>query len=123
LRRTSADARGTRRGPRIADGYIDSEQNGEEIGKVDDLLVDQREKKVRFIEISSGGVLGIGDRKFLMPVDAITEIDDQKVTVGQNRQKITGAPPYDPRREWEKHRRPVAGLKPAYPELPETHGR
>jgi sporulation protein YlmC with PRC-barrel domain len=68
----------------------------EEIGKVDDLLVDEQELKVRFIQISSGGLLGIGDRKILLPVDAVTQVNDDAVFVDQDRERLTGAPAYDP---------------------------
>jgi hypothetical protein len=34
--------------------------HGEDLGKVDDLLVDAGEGKVRFIRVESGGVLGTG---------------------------------------------------------------
>lgn len=78
------------RGRRVFD------RDSEEIGKVDDLLIDEKERKVRFLEISSGGFLGIGDRKFLLPVDAITHINEDTVTVNQNRETISKAPEYNP---------------------------
>ena len=71
-------------------------QDGDKIGKVDALLVDAQESKVRFIRIEAGGFLGIGEKKWLIPVDAITRIDRDNVYVDQTRQKITGAPVYDP---------------------------
>jgi sporulation protein YlmC with PRC-barrel domain len=43
------------------------DRQGEEIGKVDDLMVDEREFKVRFLEVASGGVLGLGATKVLIP--------------------------------------------------------
>ena len=54
---------------------------GEEIGEVDDLLIDDRDKRVRFLEVASGGLLGIGETKFLIPVEAITTISDETVYV------------------------------------------
>ena len=73
---------------------IDS--GGEEIGAVSALFVDQGEQKVRFLEISSGGFLGMGKRHFLLPVDAVTRVQDDKVHISKNRTDVTGAPPYDP---------------------------
>lgn len=69
---------------------------GEEIGEVDALLVDEGEEKVRFLEVAAGGFLGLGERKFLIPVDAVTRIDAKQVHVDQERQRIVGAPAYDP---------------------------
>jgi PRC-barrel domain len=73
---------------------VDNE--GEEIGEVDDLLVDDPERHVRFLRVSSGGLLGLGATRFLMAVEAITRISDTAVYVNQTRQYMASAPPYDP---------------------------
>jgi sporulation protein YlmC with PRC-barrel domain len=72
------------------------DRDGEELGEVDDLLIDERDKHVHFLEVASGGFLGIGQTKFLLPVEAITRISDDTVYVNQTRQHIAGAPAYDP---------------------------
>ncbi|CAN5455051.1 hypothetical protein BH09MYX1_BH09MYX1_26820 [soil metagenome] len=69
---------------------------GEPLGKIEALLVDDQEDKVRFLRVASGGFLGIGRDKALIPVEAITEITDDVVRVNQTRQRISGAPMYDP---------------------------
>ena len=69
---------------------------GEELGEIDDLLIDEREQKVRFLEVKSGGFLGLGATKFLLPVDAITRITDDAVSINQSRERVAGAPTYDP---------------------------
>jgi sporulation protein YlmC with PRC-barrel domain len=70
--------------------------SGEELGEVDDLLIDDQEHKVRFLQISSGGFLGLGATKFLLLVEAITRITDDTVYVNQSRERVAGAPRYDP---------------------------
>jgi len=72
------------------------DMSGEDLGKVDDLLIDDQEHKVRFLQISSGGFLGLGATKFLLPVDAITGITVDTVYVNQSRERVAGAPRYDP---------------------------
>lgn len=72
------------------------DRDGEEIGTVDDLLVDDAERKVRFLQITEGGFLGIGARKFLIPVDAVTRIDDDAVHVDQQGTHVGAGPVYDP---------------------------
>jgi sporulation protein YlmC with PRC-barrel domain len=72
------------------------DREGEEVGDVGDLLVDDRETKVRFLEVSSGGFLGLGATKFLIPVEAISRISEDAVYLNQMRQHIAGAPRYDP---------------------------
>ena len=70
--------------------------SGEELGTVHDLFIDEQERKVRFLEISSGGFLGLGTTKFLLPVEAISRITADMVYANQSRERIAGAPRYDP---------------------------
>lgn len=72
------------------------DRSGDEIGTVDDLMLDEEEGKVRFLKVGAGGFLGLGERHFLIPVDAVTRVDDDRVTVDQTRDHIAGAPVYDP---------------------------
>lgn len=72
------------------------DRNGEDIGKVDELMIDSDEHKVRFLEVASGGFLGIGQDKTFIPVDAITAIDADEVHIDQTREHVAGAPAYDP---------------------------
>lgn len=74
------------------------DKEGKEIAEVEDLLLDEREKKVRFLMVGSGGhgVAKIGKKKSLIPVDAITAIDKKTVTVDQSGDHIIEAPDYDP---------------------------
>ena len=69
---------------------------GDEIGTVEDLMLDPEEAKVRFLQVAAGGFLGMGERQFLSPVDAVTRIDDDHLHVDQTREGIAAAPPYDP---------------------------
>jgi sporulation protein YlmC with PRC-barrel domain len=71
--------------------------DGETMGHVKDLLVDEEERKVRLIEVGHGGVLGIGESKVLVPVDAIFAIDNDAVYVDRDREQIAAAPKYDPK--------------------------
>lgn len=70
---------------------------GQDIGHVDDLLVDDREHRVRFLSVAAGGFLGLGETKFLIPVDAITRVDHDAVHVDQTRDHVARGPRYDPR--------------------------
>lgn len=68
------------------------------IAQVEDLLIDEQEHKVRFLMVGSGGVgpRRIGKKKFLIPVDAITDIDEAGVHVDQTGDHIADSPEYDP---------------------------
>ncbi len=71
-------------------------KDGEKIGKVDALFVDAAEEKVRFMRLKAGGFLGIGEKSWLVPVDAITSVDKDEVRVDQSYDRIVSSPVYDP---------------------------
>jgi hypothetical protein len=48
------------------------------------------------LEVRAGGFLGLGDRHFLLPVDAITSVTKSEVHVNQTRERIVHSPVYDP---------------------------
>jgi PRC-barrel domain len=48
---------------------------------VEDLLIDDRERKVRFLLVEHGGFLGLGETKSFIPVNAITRITDTHVHI------------------------------------------
>jgi sporulation protein YlmC with PRC-barrel domain len=68
---------------------------GEEIGKVDGLLVDEEEHRVRFLQVGSGGFLGLARKSRLIPVEAVTSAHAD-VHVDTTRQTIASSPAYDP---------------------------
>jgi len=72
------------------------DRDGEDVGRVDDLLIDDDEQKVRFLLVAHGGFLGIGDTKSYIPVDAVTRITEDEVHIDQAREHVAGAPKYDP---------------------------
>ncbi|PYI64545.1 PRC-barrel domain-containing protein [Arthrobacter livingstonensis] len=72
------------------------DKDGNDLGKVDDLLLDARENKVRFLEVASGGFLGLGKTKSFIPIDAITDITERDVNINQTREHVARAPAYDP---------------------------
>jgi sporulation protein YlmC with PRC-barrel domain len=72
------------------------DRDGDEIGTVDDLLIDGHEYKVRFLQVKDGGFLGIGGRHFLVPVDAVTRVTEDTVSIDQSRAHVGDGPVYDP---------------------------
>jgi sporulation protein YlmC with PRC-barrel domain len=79
-------------------GFRVVDQSGEEIGRVDDLVIDIEEKKVRFLEVSEGGFLGFRATKIMIPVEAIAGISrtEEKVYIDRTRKHVVDAPSYDP---------------------------
>lgn len=72
------------------------DRHGEDIGEVEGLLLDDQDAKVRFLSVASGGFLGIGEQKVLIPVETITRIDADRVHIDKTREHVAGAPAYDP---------------------------
>lgn len=70
---------------------------GAGLGTVVDLLVDDKEKKVRFLLVEHGGFLGLGATKSLIPVEAITKTTTHDVLIDQSRDRVAAAPAYDPK--------------------------
>jgi sporulation protein YlmC with PRC-barrel domain len=68
------------------------DRDGKEIGSVEGLYVDSEEREVRFLDVGAGGFLGIGEKHFLIPLEAITDIDGEGVTIDQGREKVTDSP-------------------------------
>lgn len=51
--------------------------NGHRLGEVDDLVVDAQHRRARLLVVTSGGILGLGARQQLVPVEAVTRVDDR----------------------------------------------
>ncbi len=72
------------------------DEDGDQIGTVEDLYADAEERKVRFLDVSAGGFLGLGERRFLIPVEAVSEVrEDGVVVVDQKRRKVADSPLFD----------------------------
>ncbi len=70
--------------------------DGNSIGTVAELLLDDRERKIRFMLVEHGGFLGFGDTKTLIPVEAITKITEGDVFIDSSRDRVAAAPGYAP---------------------------
>ena len=46
--------------------------NGDELGKIEDVMIDQDAGKIAYVVIKFGGFLGIGDKEFAIPWDALS---------------------------------------------------
>jgi len=69
---------------------------GERIGHIDDLIIDTEDSTVRFLEVGTGGILGIGQRKSLIPVEAVSKVEEYRVIVERSQQHVASAPIYNP---------------------------
>jgi sporulation protein YlmC with PRC-barrel domain len=86
-----ADKAADIRGSRVIDIH------GRSLGTIHGLLIDGREKKVRFLEVESGGILGLGEAKSFIPVEAVASITDDEVHINLDSVSVASAPMYDPK--------------------------
>ena len=91
---------GWQRSSQIA-GMTVTNPQGEKLGKIDDLLIDQG-GAVKYAILSHGGLLGIGDKLIPIPWRAL-KLDKEKGTLVVNADKaaMEKAPSFDPK-EWPK---------------------
>ena len=88
-------ARPGRRAPDIR-GHTVRDSHHDEIGHVSGLFIDRELRKVRMLEIRVGGFLGIGNRHFLLPVDAMMSVSRDASFGRRNARAHRGVAGYDP---------------------------
>jgi sporulation protein YlmC with PRC-barrel domain len=71
------------------------DEDGDQIGTVKDLYADTEERKVRFLDVGAGGFLGLGERRFLIPVEAVREVREDRVVVAHKRRRVAQSPLFD----------------------------
>ena len=78
-------------------GRMAKDKDGRDLGTIEGLLIDGAERKVRFMEVGSGGFLGMGESKSLIPIEAITRVTPDAIYIGHTLEHVAGAPHYDPK--------------------------
>jgi hypothetical protein len=72
-----------------AEGGSVLDKNGDEVGTVEELYVWEDASTVHLIKVTSD------DGSFLIPVHAVTNVDEDGVKLETAREKVTGSPEYD----------------------------
>lgn len=67
--------------------------DGANVGSVAGIVEDAGQGA--FLNVHHNGLFGIGAESFLVPVDAITSIEDGKVTLNKTAEDMTGIPAHD----------------------------
>jgi uncharacterized protein YrrD len=70
------------------------ERGGQEFGKIDDAFIDPVDRRVRFVSVKSGDILGLGGQRYLLPVEVIA-FDGERVMVNETADRITNGPQWD----------------------------
>jgi sporulation protein YlmC with PRC-barrel domain len=71
--------------------------NDDQIGSVEDVYVDREQREARLVDVSAGGVLGVGKKHFLVPVEDVKrDVDGERVTVEHPKDKVMESPEFGP---------------------------
>jgi sporulation protein YlmC with PRC-barrel domain len=71
--------------------------NDDKIGSVEDVYVDREQRQARLLDVSAGGVLGVGKKHFLVPVEDVKrDLVGDRLTVEHPKEKVMESPEFDP---------------------------
>jgi sporulation protein YlmC with PRC-barrel domain len=71
-------------------------QAGEDLGKVEDLIIDAGSSRVPYLIVSFGGFLGVGDKLFQVPLNALTlDTVSKEFILSMDKERLKNAPAFD----------------------------
>ncbi len=78
----------------IGDSVVNA--HGEDLGKVEEIMVHIDSGKVAYAVLSFGGFLGIGDKLFAIPWEALTlDEDNHRFILNVDKERLEQAPGFD----------------------------
>jgi sporulation protein YlmC with PRC-barrel domain len=96
-------AAGTVRASQLIGTNIQNSQ-GESVGEINDLVLDSKTGKIRFVAVTYGGFLGVGNKMFAVPFEAFqakhdpddpNDPDDYVLVLNVTQQQLEGAQGFD----------------------------
>lgn len=77
-------------------------RNGEDLGKLEEIMIDLDEGRVAYAVLSFGGFLGVGDKLFAIPWEALTvDTENEEVVFDVQKEVLENAPGFD-KDNWPK---------------------
>ncbi|MCP0913422.1 MULTISPECIES: PRC-barrel domain-containing protein [Legionella] len=71
-------------------------QQGEDLGRVEEIILDKEEGYVHYVVLSFGGFLGMGDKFFAMPWEIFTyDPNEECFVINVDKQKLENSPGFD----------------------------
>ena len=71
-------------------------KSGEDLGKIEDFMIDLESGRIAYAVLSFGGVLGIGEKLFAIPWRLLRVSEDEHVFIlDMSREKLESAPGFD----------------------------
>lgn len=72
---------------------------GEQLGNIKDLVIDLDDAQIAYAVLSFGGLLGLGDKLFAIPLEALTfTAEDDTVILDMDKEVLKNAPGFDKER-------------------------
>lgn len=65
-------------------GLVVLDGSSHRLGEVDDLVVDDEQRRARLLVVASGGVLGLGAHRHLVPVEAVARVAADHVRLNRS---------------------------------------
>jgi len=98
-------------------------RDGEDLGDVKEIMLDMRSGRVSYAVLSFGGFMGMGEKLFAVPWDALKlDTENKRFTLNVNKQQLESAPGFDKDHwpdmadaTWEKSIHAYYGTKPYSP--------
>ncbi|MGE0825189.1 MAG: PRC-barrel domain-containing protein [Candidatus Binatia bacterium] len=77
-------------------GYTVKNPQGQELGQIEDLVIDPEHGRIAYAVLSFGGFLGLGDKLFAIPWDAMKPMPSQQtVQLDVSKEKLEKAPGFN----------------------------
>jgi sporulation protein YlmC with PRC-barrel domain len=71
-------------------------QVGEDLGKIEDLIIDPGTNRIAYAILSFGGFLGVGDKLFPVPLNALMlDTVNKTFTLNMDKERLKNAPGFD----------------------------
>jgi len=71
-------------------------ENGEDLGRIEDIMIDVDSGRIVYAVLSFGGFLGIGDKYFAIPWEALKiSSDGKEFIIDIPKEKLENAPGFD----------------------------
>ncbi len=78
----------------VGDNVVNA--NGEDLGKIEEIMIHIDSGKVAYAVLSFGGFLGMGDKLFAIPWETLTLDEDEKEFIlNVEKEKLENAPGFD----------------------------
>ncbi len=69
---------------------------GESLGKIEDLVIDPKSGRVDYAVLSFGGFLGVGDKLFAVPIEAMRmSPEEERFVLDVDKERLKHAPGFD----------------------------